>query len=571
MAITIASLAAIAAATAGAGCSRAPGPAAPASTSIRPGGELVASVRSNPTTFNRLTSIGRTDDLVSLLTEAKLVRINRATEDIEPWLAESWTRSDDGLHYTLKLRPNVTFSDGHPFTSDDVAFSFEAVYHEKTGSPLQAALEVDRKKLQIAAPDPRTVVVTFPSPFGPGVRLLDNLPILPRHKLGPALEAGTFASAWGLTTPPVDLAGLGPFVLSAFTRGQRLVFARNPRYWRKDASGTPLPYLDRLTIEIIPEQDAELLRLQSGQTDMTATDIRPSDYAPLRRLADAGKIKLLDVGEGYDADAFWINLKPGAFGRDPRAVWLQKDELRRAISMAVDRKVFANTVYLGAGVPIYGPITPANRQWYSAEVPHAPYDPARARALLISIGLTDSNADGVLEDARHQPARFTLITQKGRTDRERASAVIRDELKKIGLIVDVVPLEFQAVLQRITSGSYESVYLGPGATATDPAMSLDYWLSSGSAHFWNIGQKTPATDWERRVDELMAAQVAASDGAERRRLFLEVQTLFSEHLPAVYFVAPRVFVATSARVINVTPALIPPQLLWAADTIAVVH
>ena len=177
VAITIASLVAIAAA-AGAACSPAPDSATRAATSIRPGGEIVASVRSNPTTFNRFTSNGRTDDLVSLLTQAKLVRINRATQETEPWLAESWTRSADGLRYTLKLRPNVTFSDGHPFTSDDVAFSFEAAYDEKTDSPLRGALEVDRKKLQVATPDPHTVVVTFPSAFGPGVRILDNLPIV---------------------------------------------------------------------------------------------------------------------------------------------------------------------------------------------------------------------------------------------------------------------------------------------------------------------------------------------------------------------------------------------------------
>src|SRR5262249_35557491 len=161
--------------------------------------------------------------------------------------------------------------------------------------------------------------------------------------------------------------------------------------------------------------------------------------------------------------------------------------------------LFANTVYLGAGVPIFGPITPANKRWYSADVPRTAYDPARARQLLASIGLTDADGDGVLEDARHQPARFTLITQKGRTDRERATSVIRDELKKVGLIVDVAPIEFQAVVQRIMSGEYEAVYLGAGATATDPAMNMDFWVSSGSAHFWNLGQKTPATDWERRL------------------------------------------------------------------------
>ena len=551
------------------GCSR-PAPSTSASGS-RQGGEIVVTNRSNPTSFNRISSNGnRADDLVALLTQAKLVRINRVTWELEPWLAESWTRSDDGLHYTVKLRPNITFSDGQPFTSDDVAFSLAAVYDDKTASPLKQGLEVSGKPLQVATLDPLTFVITFPSPFAVGLRILDSLPILPRHKLGAALTAGTFASAWGLDTPLTEIAGLGPFVLNEFVRGQRAVYTRNPHYWRKDASGAALPYLDRITIQVVPDQDAELLRLEAGQSDMTSSEMRPSDYAPLKRDVAANRIKLLDLGDGYDMDTFWINLSPGAFAGDPRASWIQKDELRHAISMAVNRELFVNTVYFGAGVPVFGPIAPANKKWYSPEVPHTPYDPARAKQLLASIGLVDRNGDGILEDAHNHPARFTLVTQKGRTDRERAVAVISDELKKIGLVVDVVPLDFGKMMEMVMgTGKYESVYFGPGATDIDPAVNQDFWLSSGGAHFWNPGQAKPATDWERRVDELMARQVASFDENERKRLFTEVQKIFAEHEPAVYFAAPRVFLATSSRVSGYTPSLIPPQLLWSADTIAV--
>ena len=254
------------------------------------GGDLVVTNRSNPKTFNRIASDGnRADDLVGLLTQAKLVRINRVTWELEPWLAESWTRSDDGLRYTIKLRPNITFSDGQPFTSDDVAFSLAAVYDDKTASPLKQGLQVSGKPLQVATPDASTVVITFPSPFAVGLRIFDSLPILPRHKLDAALKAGTFASAWGLDTPPAEIVGLGPFVLSEFARGQRAVYVRNPHYWRKDAKGAALPYLDRITIQVVPDQDAELLRLEAGQSDMTSSEMRVSDYAPLKREAAANR------------------------------------------------------------------------------------------------------------------------------------------------------------------------------------------------------------------------------------------------------------------------------------------
>jgi peptide/nickel transport system substrate-binding protein len=395
--------------------------------------------------------------------------------------------------------------------------------------------------------------------------------VLPRHKLEPALKSGTIGSAWNLSTPPSELAGLGPFVLSAYSPGQRLVFARNPRYWRKDAAGAALPYLDRLTLDVVSEENTELLRLTSGQSDMTISEVPSEAYATVKRAADAGQLWLYDLGVAYDPDAFWLNLKPGALASDPRAAWLQRDELRRAISMAVDRQVFADTVFLGAGLPVYGPITPANKKWYSPDVPRTPHDPAAARALLASIGLTDRDGDGMLEDAQNMPARFSIVTQKGRPSLERGVAVIRDELKKIGIVVDIVALDGGVVIQQILSGKYDAVYFHPFVNDPDPANSLDFWLSSGGAHFWNIGQKTPATEWERRIDELMLRQAQSADERERKRLFDEVQKIFAEHLPAVYFVASHIFAAASTRVTNVTPVVLRPQLLWSPDSVAVVH
>jgi peptide/nickel transport system substrate-binding protein len=238
--------------------------------------------------------------------------------------------------------------------------------------------------------------------------------------------------------------------------------------------------------------------------------------------------------------------------------------------MAVDRKDFADTLFLGAAVPVYGPETPANKNWYWTGIAQTPHDPAGARQLLASIGLTD-RGDGLLRDARNQPARFTLLTQKGRPNLERGATVIRDELKKIGLTVDVVAFDAQAVIQSFLSAKYDAVYFNADKTDLDPGTNPDFWFSSGTAHMWNFEEKTPATDWERRIDALMTQQIASPDPAERKRLYEEVQKIFSEHQPIIYFVAPRIFVAHAARLTNLTPAEYRPQLLWRSDTVAVVH
>jgi peptide/nickel transport system substrate-binding protein len=552
--------------------------AAPSSESAGPrppavsrGGELLVSVRSEPVSFNRHASRDSTTHLVMLLTHARLVRVNQATQALEPMLAESWATSADGRRIDVKLREGLTFSDGAPFTARDVVFSFDAAYDPKAGSALGDTIMAGGSQLKVEATGDHSVSISFPAPFAPGLRILDALPVYPRHKLDPALKAGSFRQAWGLTTPLTELAGLGPFVLSAYQPGQRMVFTRNPRYFDKAPDGMPLPYLDRLVVDVIPDQSAELLRLESGQLDMMTSEISPDAYAPLKRAADQGRVKLMDLGVSRNADGLWFNLKPGAFAGDPRAAWLQRDELRKAISLAVDRQVFADTVFLGAGVPIYGAETPANKVWYWSGTPQTPHDPAAAKRLLATIGLTDRDGNGTLEDASGRPGQFTLITQKGRPNLERAGAVIREELKKIGLMVDVVTLDSSQVVQRFLGGQYDAVYYNATKTDLDPGTNQDFWFSSGSAHPWNLEQKTPATEWERRIDELMVRQIASRDEAERKRLYDQVQQIFCEHLPIVFFVAPRVYVASSARVLNVLPSDARPQLIWRPEAVAVVH
>jgi peptide/nickel transport system substrate-binding protein len=555
----------------GIACTSEPGTPPAAEQAPARGGDLVVSLRSDPQSFNWYTRHDSSTYLVTLLTQAWLVRVNRITDAVEPWLAQSWTASPDGLRYTIKLRPGIAFADGVPFTADDVVFSLAAAYDEKGGSILADSMRVGGKNLTAEAIDPATVVVTFPGPFGPGLRLFDNLPILAKHKIQALAGEAGLSSTWRSSSNLADITGLGPFMLTAYAAGQRLVFTRNPRYFRKDAGGAQLPLLDRVVVEIVPDQSAELLRLEAGQTDLSEREIRLEDYAPVKRAADAGRLKLFDVGTAVNADSLWFNLKPGAFKGDPRAAWIQRDELRKAISLAVDRKVFVDTVYLGAAVPVFGPVTPGNKAWYAPELPQPAHDPAKAKALLASIGLTDRNGDGTLEDAANRPARFTLLTAKGQTALERGVAVVRDELAKIGVTVDTVLLDSNALVGQFLGKPYDAVYFSLIPSDTDPALILDFWLSSGGSHFWNAGQSTPATAWEKQIDELMTKQAAAFDMAERRALYTEAQRIFAEHEPMLYFAAPRIYVATSARVMNVEPMLRRPQALWSPDTIAVRH
>jgi peptide/nickel transport system substrate-binding protein len=534
------------------------------------GGTLRALLRDEPRTFNRyLRSALNVEEMLSQLMHERLIRVNRATDQLEPRLAEKWTAEEDGLTYTLTLRQGTTFSDGTPFTSADVLFAFEAVYSAAATSAIGTALTLDGKRLDVTAPDPSTVRIRFPSPFGPGLRILDGLPILARHALEPALKDGTFEKTWGLTTPGSAMPVLGPFVLEAYQPGRTLMLARNPRYWRRDDAGRTLPYLDRIAFEIVADMNAEVLRLESGATDLIFSDVRPEDYASLKRLEGQGRVDLADAGVSLDPPMFWINLDPASKADDPRRAWLQSLEFRRGLSHAIDRDAVIRTVYLGAAVPAYGPITEGNKTWYVADLPRFAYDPAAARAQFTALGLADANGDGLLEDTAGRPVRFSVLTNRGNTIRERTVAMLQEQLRKAGVVLDITALDPAGVIKGILSGNYDAVYFGTEQSSTDPANNLDFWISTGGFHVWHLGQKAPATDWERRIDDLMRQQISTTNLAERQRLFAEAQRVLAENIPVIYVAAPRVTVAKSPRLLNTMPVPLRPTVLWNADILAV--
>jgi peptide/nickel transport system substrate-binding protein len=529
------------------------------------GGELIASQRTEPANYNRYFEATAATELLTQLTQAKLVRVNRSTDDVEPALAESWSTAD-GLTYTLKLRPNVRFSDGAPFTSADVVFSFQAA-QTLPESVLASGLRVAGKPLTVAANDPGTVTITFPQRFAPAIRLLDNLPILPRHRLQAAFELKTMKDAWTPAKPPTEVVGLGPFVLSEHVSGQRMVFVRNPHYWRRDSNGAALPYLDKITLLLVPDQSAEVLRLESAAIDLMANaDTQPDTYGRLKQLSSQGKLQVIDGGVGLDANVLWFNLKPRAAGEKP---WMHHKQFRQALSYAVDRQAIANTVYLGAAQPVYGPVTPRNKTWFSSEAPTYPHDVEKARQLLAAIGLRDRDGNGTLDDSTGRPVRFSVLLRQGSALRERTASVLQEQFNAVGVGLDIVALDMGGIIQRWQKADYDTVFHGFDSSATDPAMNLDFWMSSGALHFWNPSQPSPATSWERRIDELMQQQSTSASLGDRQRLFAEVQRVFGEEVPALYFVVPVTTLAASPRVRNLVAAPQNPHFLWSADRIAV--
>ncbi len=449
---------------------------------------------------------------IALLTAAPLFRVNRSTDEVEAWLAEASVSSTDKLVYTIKLRGSVTRADGAALVAEDVVSTLNA--HPPT---------IAEKPVAARAIDPQTIELTFPSPFAPGLRVLDAIPI----------------------------PGYGPFVMTGRASSGRITFARNPHYWRQAPDGKPLPYLDEMVLEG--------RAARPDQLDFNE-NVRPSYYRSLRQADDAGKLRLYDLGPGLDADAMWMN-------RSSAKPWLSSDVFRQAISTAIDRRAFCDTVFAGMCDPIAGPVTPGSGAWFMPDLPFG-HDPALARATLAGLGLQDRNRDGLLDDDQGRTVRFTLLVPRGRDTLERGAVFLRDEWKKIGIAVDVTTLDPSVLQGRWQKGDYDAIYDRLPMRDSDPAMNLDFWLSSGSRHMWNPRQPNPATEWEAHIDQLMMKQSTTFDRVERAQAFAEAQRVFAEHMPAIYFGAPYMYVATSMRVLNARPVRQRPALLWNAEGLA---
>lgn len=227
----------------------------------RSGGTFVVTVISDPRTFNFLVA-QETSSTVPLgyMFEA-LVEVNRESTEVEASLAESWTVSRDGRTWLFKLRQGVQWFDGKPVTADDVVFTLDAAFTQGVQSSLPDILTIAGKKIGYRKIDNYTVEFKTDEPFGPFLRSI-GFAVMPKHKLEGTLKAGAaeFNRSWGVNTNPRELVGNGPFVMHSYVPGQRILFTRNTKYWRVDKKGNRLPYLTRLVVEIVPNQDAGRLK-----------------------------------------------------------------------------------------------------------------------------------------------------------------------------------------------------------------------------------------------------------------------------------------------------------------------
>lgn len=531
----------------------------------RYGGRLVVGERAEPKTLNPVIATDAISREVIGRINADLIEINRNSQQTEPALAKAWKVSPNGRTFTLELRKGIRFSDGHPFDADDVAFSFQVYLDEAVASPQRDLLIIDGKPPIITKLSQYTVQFVLPKPYAAAERLFDGFAILPKHLLEQPYRQGHFNQVWSLNTPPAEIAGLGPFRVKQYLAGQRIILERNPYYWKTDRDNHRLPYLNELAFLFVGSEDAQLMRFETGETDIISR-LSSENYSLLDRDAPRLGLQLADLGPSLEYNFLLFNLndlsskKLDTIAR--KQAWFRNLKFRQAISAAIDRDSIVQLVYGNRGVALWGNVGPGNRLWMDPAIPHPARSLEMARQLLKSAGFSWSKSDQLL-DPLGTPVEFTIVASSSNAQRIKMATLVQDDLAHLGMQVNVVPLEFRAMLSRVfDSFDYEAAILGLGGGDADPNPEMNVWLSSGSSHLWNLGESSPATPWEAEIDKLMEQQMVTLTYSKRKQLYDRVQELVAENLPFIFLATSDVLVAGKNDIGNFHPALLDPYVLW---------
>src|SRR5690349_947450 len=535
------------------------------------GRKLVYRVSSPPKTFNYLLAKDEPSILTAFfLLNSRLVEFDHSTQTYVPGLAEAWTTRPDHRSVDVRLRDGLKFSDGQKLTSSDVAFTLEAAYDERNKAEVfRDALLVNGKPISVKALDDRNLQFVFPETIAAPDNYLYNIAVLPRDVLQADQAAGRFSEAWKITAPPVSVVSSGPFVVASASTAERIVLKRNPYYWKRDAQGTQLPYLDELTLEVVP--DANQARVGLDQATIDIVDrIRLTDYASL--LNAGGAVRAFDAGPSLGVDYIWFNLNPAKPDGTPlnqvKLAWFSDSRFRKAVSMAVDRDSIARSTLQGLATPLYGVVSPANRVWANPELPKIAYDLVQAASLLKEAGFSKRGTVDAPElvDAQGNRVEFSLLVPAESEPRKLMAAVIQEDLARLGIKMQVVPIEFAAITNAWTkSYEYDAILLGLSVTDLEPSTYANLLLSNGDAHQWRPNEKSPATEWEAKVDQLFAEQARESDPAKRKSKFYEIQRIVADASPVIPIVTRHVVSAANSRVGNFAPSPMFPYSMWNAE------
>ena len=513
------------------------------------GGSLTLATISEPLTFNLAISTDASSSGVLGYLFEGLTETSWLTDQVEPALAESWERSEDGLTWTFHLRRDVTWHDGQPFTAHDVEFTFNSIiYNDDIPASSRPSFhfryldeesgEWKESPMTVTAPDDYTVQCVLPVPFATFLRSMGTA-IYPKHILENHVEDGTFASTWDIDTDPSEIIGTGPFTIGSYEPGERVVMQRNPNYWLNDDAGNSLPYLDEVVHVIVPDLDAELASFMTGESDLHG--VLGEELAGLEPLQEEGDFTIYRRGPAFGTTFMGFNMNPGAnadtgeaYLAPEKLTWFRNVQFRQAVAHSIDKDTIIDEVQHGEGYPQWSSISPAAGDFHNPDVQRYEYDMDRANEILDGIGWTDTDGNGIREDDDGNEIAFSLVTNGDNSVRAEVGRLLSENMRQIGLKVEYKLVEFGDLVTQLTASyDWEAMLIG-FTGGTDPHSGITFWHSAEGLHLWYPNQPSPATEWEAEIDELYVKASQELDHETRLGYYHRAQELAAENVPVIY-------------------------------------
>jgi peptide/nickel transport system substrate-binding protein len=525
--------------------------------------QVVLAILSDPKTFNAVLS--QESPNIFGLTYEGLIAENPLTGEKEPRLAESWTISEDKLTITFKLREGLKWSDGKPLTADDVIFSYNDLYlNETIPSNARDSLRIgqSRKFPKIRKIDNLTIEFTLPEPFAPALDAA-GLSILPEHILRKAIETKDqegkpiFLTTWGVDTPPDQIIVNGPYQLASYSTSQRVMFTRNPYFWKQNKTGEQLPHVERIVWQIVENTDTSLLQFRSGSLD--SIGVTPEYFSLLKKEEQRGDFTIYNGGAAYGTTFISFNLNQGKRNGKPlvdpvKSRWFNNVNFRKAIIHGIDRQRMVNNIYRGLG-EIQNSSISVQSPFYYQGLKQYEYNPEMAKQLLLAEGF-QYNQQGELLDNQGNRVRFSLITNAGNKIREALGSQIKEDLSKIGIQVDFTPISFNVLVDKLSNSLDWECHLLGLTGGNEPNGGANVWFPEGNLHLFNQFPQ-PGTEpiegwqvseWEKRIGQLYIDGARELDLEKRKAIYAETQRIEQEYLPFIYLVNPLSLSAVRNRI-----------------------
>lgn len=480
---------------------------------------------------------------------APIVDANRSTQFIydtltsvdpetllpQPNLATEWTVSEDGATYTFTLKPDVTFHDGTPLTSEDVKFTFELLLNPETASPYNPIFA--GRILSVEAPDPATAVFTLNGPIASFLVDLNaySLAILPKHLVEGIAPAELVSSDFAQNAP----VGSGPFKFSSYTPGEALTLVANPDYH----GGAPK--VEQYVLKFLADTTAAYQQLKTGEVDVT--QISADFYEDATAQANFTAVTF-DTLEQY---IFGFNVDP-----EKGSPVLQDLAVRQAIAYAIDRQTIIDRVFSGLGTIAIGTQPPISWAYQPDQITvKYDYDPEKAKSILDEAGWVVGDDDIRAKDG--VKASFTAIAGATRSTDQGALLAIQEFLAEVG--IELTPsIEEQSPLATQPGVRDFEAMLVSFTFPYDPDQSLAFDSAGIEAGYNLWGYNSP------EADDLLHKGLAATTVEERTAIYVDFQNLILTDLPVFVTHFSKGVTGVNKRITGYNPSAVGYK--WAAQS-----